>query len=96
MPDARLKRTREAYHGVLDIGCLCGACCAERGRRLYPDVWASPLHKQYMEAKLDLVAGVDWYMDPHIGVPPSSPLSVGAGQTGQSIETRGWSAKERK
>lgn len=67
MPEHRLQRTREAYHGAIDIGCLCGACCGERARRKYRAVLASKLHQQYLEAHIaDRPSGIDWYMDPEV------------------------------
>jgi hypothetical protein len=63
MPIKRLQRTRDAYHGVLDIGCLCGLCCGERGRRRFPAEWASALMKQYLSAEL-FEPSLEWYFDP--------------------------------
>lgn len=48
---------------------------------------------QFFRGKIADTAGFDWFMDTDIkvGVPPGSPLTAGAEQTGQIISTDGWS-----
>ncbi len=72
MPIKRLQRTRDAYHGVLDIGCLCGLCCGERGRRRFPEAWAHPLMQQYLNSPLD--NGQEWFSDQNLEV-KGTPLT---------------------
>jgi hypothetical protein len=73
MPIKRLQRTRDAYHGVLDIGCLCGLCCGERGRRKFPEEWASPLMKHFLEGATG--REMDWFQDPDEVVVKSTSLT---------------------
>jgi hypothetical protein len=58
---------------------------------------ASEIASQYRKGAMGMAAGFEWYMDQNVathGVGPQggTPLTNGAGQTGSSIITDGWTA----
>ena len=50
---------------------------------------------QFYRGKMADVVGLEWYMDAETpNMPPGTPLTAGAQQTGRTISTDGWSAPQ--